>query len=244
MSLIRLRFPSQCELCGAWPRTRICKACLDTDPKLDRCTRCALPHDQNQPCPQAFASHEIPWVAIHASLTYKNGVAELIQRHKFRGEFSLAHALADWMCATSPVWLNLVRGLPIIPIPVTRLKLKQRGFNQSVELCKQIKKRKRLRGRICHVLSRNEASRQQSKLPAQARRDNMTNAFEVNPLWKKRPPTGCLLIDDVMTSGATLLSACQSLKQSGYWPIYVWVLARTPLPNSSHPSNEHRSGSP
>lgn len=72
----------------------------------------------------------------------------------------------------------------------------------------------------------------------------MVDAFSTNRTNDSARASGYLLIDDVMTTGATVMNAAQSLKQSGHWPIFVWVLARTPAHTSVDSIDEHRSGSP
>lgn len=148
------------------------------------------------------------------------------------------------MADLPPPWLGSVKNLTIIPLPSTRKSLQSRGFNQSAELAKCIKKRLHLRGQVRHVLNRHESTQQQSTLGKEDRWMNMSNAFTVNPSQGKPTTSGGLIIDDVMTTGATVMNAALTLKQSGHWPIYVWVLARTHIYNPEDSIDEHRVGSP
>jgi len=243
MRLTSFRFPSQCVNCGAWPSTRLCSNCRAPYGSLLQCRRCALTHASHDPCPESFVASELPWVSAYASLEYSQVAAALIQRLKFNGDHALIHALADWMSDLPPPWLESIANHTIVPMPSTRQSLQSRGFNQSSELARCVKKRLRLKGQIRHLLIRSESSQQQSLLNKQDRWLNMAQAFSVNLPNGSAQSTGCLLIDDVMTTGATVMNAAQSLKQSGHWPIYVWVLARTPAHNSVDSIDAHRSGS-
>ena len=244
MRLTSFRFPSQCVNCSDWPSTRLCLNCRAPFASILQCNRCALSHASHEPCPETFAASELPWVSAYASLSYSTVAAKLIQRLKFNQELNLIHALADWMSDLPPPWLKSIANHTIVPMPSTRQSLQSRGFNQSAELARCVKKRLGLKGRIRHLLIRSELSQQQSLLNKQDRWLNMVHAFSTNRTNDSTSASGYLLIDDVMTTGATVMNAAQSLKQSGHWPIFVWVLARTPVHTLVDSIDEHRSGSP
>ncbi len=231
-------FPSQCVLCQLWPSQRICSACKAVLVQPPRCSLCALPHDAQAACPPPFSQYGVlPWVGVHASLTYQEPLADLIQRLKFQGELSLIHALVDCMADCPPPWLQQVQDAVIVPIPASARSLQARGFNQSAELARQLKSRLRLNGPIRHALARADTSLQQSRLNREQRWSNMTQAFmpaaHAAHTSAQSPPASCLLVDDIMTTGATLLTAAQCLKQLGHSLIHVWVLARTPSPHDA-----------
>ena len=233
------RLPSQCVICQQWPSQRICQDCLAMPPQLERCPLCALPHGNGESCPFPLAEQDLPWSACHASLAYQAPLAPLIHRLKFNGEMRLIHALVDWMISRPPAWLDVVQTAAIVPIPATPNSLQARGFNPSAELARGLKAGLKLKGPVWHALKRLDTSRRQSRLNRDQRWSNMSQAFvpqAVDARIKRLTrPQACLLIDDVMTTGATLLHAAQSLKQLGHGPIHVWVLARTPSPPNEAP---------
>jgi ComF family protein len=113
----------------------------------------------------------------------------------------------------------------LIPIPLSATRLAERGFNQSLLLALQLSHSKTQR----HLLLRMRHTQAQSTLKRQERLSNLTGAFAVSPLeaGAVRGHT-ILLIDDVMTSGATLNLAAQVLKQAGAKKVSALVLAKTP----------------
>ncbi len=113
----------------------------------------------------------------------------------------------------------------LIPIPLSLKRLSERGFNQSLILSQQLSREK------THVSSllRLRNTLAQSTLPRHQRMTNLKGAFAVDPLMAaKLRGKSVMLIDDVMTSGATLNAAAEVLRQAGAVYVAALVLARTP----------------
>jgi len=113
----------------------------------------------------------------------------------------------------------------LLPIPLSAARLAERGFNQSLLLALQLSPSKTQ----SHLLLRTRHTQAQSQLNRQARLSNLLGAFAMSPL-EARAVRGqhILLIDDVMTSGATLNLVAQVLKQAGAQKVSALVLAKTP----------------
>ena len=110
-----------------------------------------------------------------------------------------------------------------MPLHVARLRV--RGYNQSIELARAVSSRLNVPLRL-DVLTRLRATPAQTELGALARRRNVRGAFAVRPnvAW----PSHVALLDDVMTTGATLWECARVLKRAGVKRVDVWALARAP----------------
>jgi len=111
----------------------------------------------------------------------------------------------------------------IIPIPLHPLKLQHRGFNQAAELAHFISRKMVIDVRY-DILQRTDATHQQQESDRRSRLSNMKNAFTV----QTAPPCRVAIIDDVVTTGATIEAAASSLKKAGAEYVEIWAIARTP----------------
>ncbi|QQP98938.1 ComF family protein [Lysobacter enzymogenes] len=112
----------------------------------------------------------------------------------------------------------------LIPVPLHRSRLRQRGYDQALELARPLSRRLGLS--VCASgLHRTRDTPPQSRLDAAQRRRNLAEAF----VWiaDTPPPAHAILIDDVMTTGATLHAAAQALRRAGAQRVDAWVCART-----------------
>ncbi|MBV1906203.1 MAG: ComF family protein [Pseudomonadales bacterium] len=112
----------------------------------------------------------------------------------------------------------------ILPVPLAPARLFRRGYNQSAGIARQLGQELNIPVNY-HLLSRKLNTRPQTGLNRTARAKNLHNAFQVDKPIKY---TCVALVDDVMTTGATLQSLAQCLLSAGVEEVHVWVLARTP----------------
>ncbi len=156
-----------------------------------------------------------------ALLRYAYPADHLIQRLKFNAQLYLAHLLGERLAQHVA---RHVTQLPqvIIPVPLHRARLRERGFNQALELARPIAHRLGvpLDYRNC---ARVRATAAQSLLPAAQRRRNIKGAFQVTRPIKARHVA---IVDDVMTTGHTVEEFAATLRKAGVKEIDVWVLAR------------------
>ena len=223
-----LLFPLRCRLCGAAPSTDValCRACLDDLPWLeDSCCRCArpLPSGVDSPLCGACLKRAPVFDAATALLHYRAPADYLIQRLKFSGELALAPLLADLLAekiaARTPPLPDF-----LIPVPLHRVRLQERGFNQAMELARRLGRRLAVpvEHRLCH---RTRHTRPQSLTPTGLRRRNLRGAFSVTG---ELPATAHVaIIDDVMTSGHTADELARALRRAGAVHVEVWIVARS-----------------
>ena len=235
-------FPTDCSLCGGelssegW--LRICRACwASLQPwRGPLCTRCGLPF----PSPHALDSSIAECGACRKDAAafdgarsfglYAGKLRQVILRLKFAGDERLGARLGELLAST---WDSLPRvgefASPlIVPVPLHRSRRRERGFNQSELLAAGLGRalRRQSGGAAPQVakacLRRKRATPPQTGLSVAARRENPRGAFEVVKPEEVRG-RGIVLVDDVMTTGATLSACARALKRAGAG----WVLGLT-----------------
>lgn len=144
----------------------------------------------------------------------------LLPRLKFHDGLTAAPLLAQ---LSAPVFGNCERPQALVPVPLHRTRLRQRGYDQTLELAKPLSGLLDLPLRA-DLLQRVRAAPPQSRLSAAQRQRNLRGAFSMDantPL-----PNHVALFDDVMTTGATLHAAAHVLLQAGVQRVDAWVCAR------------------
>ena len=161
----------------------------------------------------------MPTGSVQAGFVYAEPVAGLVQRFKFHEDLAAGRLLAG---QSLPALTGPTPQL-LLPVPLHRSRLRQRGYNQALELARYWG---RCRGVpvAASLLVRCRATRSQSSLPAGERRTNLAGAFRAScPV-----PAHVALIDDVVTTGSTVGEAARALLASGATRVDVWCLARVP----------------
>jgi ComF family protein len=180
----------------------MCARCLADPPTFDSCV---------VGCDYAF-----PW-------------DRLIADFKFNARVELAAPLAQRLLAA------IERDAPalphwVLPVPLAPQRLAERGYNQAWELARRVAHALGRRA-DAQLLARPLAGAHQAELGAAQRRQNMKGAFMPNPRRRASlQGQDVAVVDDVMTSGATLREAAAALRRGGAARVDVWVLARTPAP--------------
>ena len=175
-------------------------------------------------CRDCSQTQAAPLDACIAALPYAYPWDVLIARLKFRGEPGLARMLAGLMVQT-PGAAALIAGADrLLPMPLGPRRLARRGYNQSHELARRLAP-----GRCDpHTLLRVRETPPQASLDRAARLSNLEGAFAVDPSrCRSLQGQRLLLVDDVMTTGATLAEAARTLRQAGAAEVGAIVLART-----------------
>ena len=217
--------PSRCAICQDWPHPPICEVCIThfAQPQ-NRCPQCALPWAHaGRPCP-ACQNQAPPLDLCLAAVTYAWPWVDVIARFKFQQQAGWSHALATLMMSTPWAEDILDKADLVLPIPLSAQRLALRGYNQSWELAKQLSPHKA----NVQMLLRTRDTPSQRQLPRHERLANLVGAFAVEPLGAAQlRGKRVVLVDDVMTTGASLHSAALMLRQAGAAHISALVLART-----------------
>jgi ComF family protein len=217
--------PTQCLLCGAGGTsfTNLCTGCAAELPRLNSaCRLCAAPLAHPGLCP-ACQRQPPPYVRARCALHYAVPVSHLVQALKFQGRLAAAEPLGGLLAAH----LNRVletRPQAIVPVPLHPARLRTRGFNQSVEIGRRVAKDLGvpLLARAAH---RVRATPPQSGLGSRTeRRRNVRGAFAAGPALCGLAHVAVL--DDVLTTGATVSELSVVLHRAGVHQVEVWAVAR------------------
>lgn len=219
---------SVCRLCHSWCNSVLCQNCLTEHLLFQmRCGLCALP-SETQICASCFLSPPL-WTYCAAAVGYAEPWRELIIDFKFQSHPALGGFLAKVMRTDALASRLLGNADLLIPVPLSAERLRERGFNQSALLARQL-----CRHRVNdQLLWRVRHTAPQSGLDRQARLNNLWHSVAVNPLMQSViPGRRLLLIDDVMTTGSTLSVCASALLSAGAAQVNCVVLARA-LPDSA-----------
>jgi ComF family protein len=192
-----------------------------------RCRRCALPLPAGVPeCGRCIADPP-PLDVCLAAVAYEYPWSSLITDFKFHGQPGWSRSFATLMRSAPWVEPALDEAALVLPMPLAPARLAERGFNQALLLAHALapaKTRSDLLLRVRHTAA-------QTALDRQARLANVRGAFAVEPLLASVLRAARLvLVDDVMTSGASLFAAATVLRQAGAAHITALVMARTDAP--------------
>lgn len=239
LSFVRSRFlPERCVLCGAAGAAGrdLCAGCAADLPRLhptqgEACRRCAAPLPPSSAgvvcgrCLRRPPPHE----AAVAAFRYEPPLSRLITELKFHQRLHLARLLGEELAeAVAAVLAHGGEEPPqvLVPVPLHRARLRERGYNQALELARPVSARLGipLAPSLC---ARIRATSAQTDLPAGRRRANVRGAFRANDCTGIRHVA---LIDDVLTTGHTVAELARVLKRAGVRRVEVWGCARAAAP--------------
>lgn len=228
--MLDLFLKQSCLLCTSHKGSNLglCEACLHDLPwhNAPHCPQCGLLSNGLLcgNCLNATPSFD----ATRALFTYDYPLDRLLQHYKYQESLPLANTFAslwfDKQPANSKTFpdkkaeINL-----IIPMPMHKDRLKQRGFNQALEIARLISKHTQIK--LDYIsCQRTKLTPPQASLPLKERIKNIRDVFRCN---KNMQGLNIALVDDVMTSGASLNELAKTLKQAGAAHVECWVIART-----------------
>jgi ComF family protein len=199
----------------------LCEACLKDMPwhTAEQCPQCGLLAYNNQLCGSCLASPP-DFDAARALFRYEYPLDVMLQRYKYSHLLTLADTFG--MLITESIKTHTLPDV-IIPMPLHPKRLAERGFNQSLEIARILAKKLQIKldATSCE---RIKLSAPQASLPLKQRVKNMKGAFVCNGRFDGRK---VLLIDDVMTTGASLNALAKSVKSAGASHVECWIVART-----------------
>jgi len=217
-----------CLLCGTLVQGQVlCSACEQDIPKNQRsCNKCALPLATSAPdliCGQC-QQHQPNYDSTYSFALYAPPLDRMLQQLKFHQKLYFAKLLGELMADDIQARRLTMPDL-LIPVPLHTQRLRQRGYNQALELARPIASRLALPFELHHC-DRHKPTCEQTGLPAHKRQFNMVGAFRVSANLRNMHVT---IIDDVMTTGATVNELAKQLRKAGARRIDVWVCARAVL---------------
>ncbi len=231
-SNLQQRVQSSCYFCYQtdFCQAGICRTCLDWLPWMTHCCRyCGLPI----PMPSSGVSGGIciscmfgdtdMLDAVKVLFRYEDPIRSLVLNFKYHQRLYIGRMLGALMAENLRPSQEIAG---VIPIPLSTSRLKQRGFNQCLEMAKIISKKQKIPLLRNAILKLND-TKNQSELNGGARKRNIKpHNFKCNI---DNIPQSVILVDDVMTTGATMRTVAQKLRQAGVQYIEAWVVCRAIL---------------
>lgn len=218
-TLGEMLFGGSCFLCRGKADALLCAPCDADLPRLGAglCPRCALASPGGAICGRCLTQPPA-YDATSAALAYAFPADVLVQALKFRGELALAPVLGDLLARCLSEAADC-----IVPVPLSSERLRSRGYNQSLEIARRVAALTgaRLEPGLCE---RRRDTAAQMELPLAARAKNVRGAFHCPGIVGSATVA---VLDDVMTTGATLEEIAATLKRAGARRVVNWVVART-----------------
>ena len=223
-SLLHGLFPATCRLCldpGQAPALDLCRECEQDFPRnFPACPACAMPLLEPSAFCCACGGARRGFDCAFAPYRYEFPLIELIHLLKYSGEISTARILGTLLGRRLAE-----RGRPavdaIVPVPLFPAREARRGYNQAREIAVFAASQLRLPV-MTRLARRVRDTAEQAKLPAAERHDNLKNAFAL----RATPPPRIAIVDDVLTTGATVDALARALRHAGCRHIEVWAVTR------------------
>lgn len=212
--------PHRCVLCDSpTGQDRICADCDAELPRLPpgRCTVCAVPLPFGEVC-GACLRQPPAFERVRAAFAYEYPVDALIHAFKYGRRLALAPVLGDMLAGGAAPDVDL-----LVPMPLAPERLYERGFNQALEIARTLSRRYRipLDATACRKVVETAP---QAGLPWKERAKNVRRAFVCDA---RLTGLRIAVVDDVLTTGATLNELARVLRRAGAAGVTGWVVART-----------------
>lgn len=230
-NLLSFFFPPLCILCDAPPRKGSLWLCEDCGTAL------TTNHDKRRACPRCSLNQELgsctcdlvwdhPFERIYSLFDFDENVRRLVHQIKYKGRGRLAYDLGALGAAMLPD--DLVKGVDgVVAIPLHPFKQLRRGYNQAERFARGLAEGHEGLSYLSRVVKRTRNTRTQTKLDREDRRRNLAGAFRVDPQGAERIRGKTLiLVDDVVTTGATTAECTRALLEGGAEAVRVVSLAR------------------
>jgi len=219
-ALADLFYPERCVGCERRASDVLCRTCFDALPGLGSpvCGRCGLPTAFATFVCEECKNVDFGFESAKAPLKYEGVGKKIVHALKYRGYKRVVGRLA------TPLMLQVLddgRFDAIVPVPLHRLRLRKRGFNQAELLARGVAEK--TKATVSDTLEVVRSTRDQVELSAAQRRANVAGAYKATvPLHGR-----ILLIDDVFTTGATMSACAGTLVRAGAQEVHALSLCRT-----------------
>lgn len=230
--LLDTLLPPRCVLCGEGVETQgsLCGVCWGRLHFISEpfCAKCSLPFEFDPGTGAlcgACLEHPPSYAAARAALSYDEASRPLVARLKYYDQTYLARGMAAWLMRAGR---EVLEGADLLaPVPLHYYRLIRRTYNQSGLLARWVGEASGIPV-IPDLLTRKKHTAPQASLSRDKRRKNVRGAFTITPRHKERVAgKRIVLVDDVMTTGATVEACSKALLKAGAASVHVLALART-----------------
>ena len=210
--ILNLIYPPKCGICGKLNQEYLCKKCQKM---LENEAIWEIKTNQN------------PYIYFEELISifpYENIIREQIIDYKFNEKSYLYKTFTNFLIKNEKVFEKIKSYDTIIPVPISKKRKKERGYNQSLLIAREISRKANI-GLETKCLYKIKNTIEQSKLNKEEREKNAQNVYELNTghiIENKE----VLLLDDIYTTGNTVNACCEVLKKANPKKIGVLVLAK------------------
>ena len=217
MALLDLLLPPACAACGGFGHV-LCPRCRASFRSASDPAHLYLVAD-----PGLIVGTSFRFAA--AAFVYEGALRRALQKLKYGGVARVAAPLAD---AAAPVLRGLlgqIGSATLVPVPIHPARRRERGYNQAELLARELGRRTRLP--VADLLVRTRPTLKQHQLDRAGRMRNLASAFSVSQARiRPRPPPTVVIVDDIMTTSATLETCAAVLRAAGCERVYGVTIAR------------------
>jgi len=246
--LADLIFPPRCQVCGELRDSPFCETCRGEVEFIAEplCTCCGVPFEPAIRRPQLCSECQTGryFTGARAVGLYTGPMRDAILRYKFHGRRLLGPVfggmLADLALAGGPGGLPFAAADAIVPVPLHSRRLAWRGFDQASLLCQPLAEGLGLPV-WDDVLERTRDTTPQVQVRGRKRLQNVRGAFEARKTWRLGGRS-VILVDDVFTTGATIIECARTLRKAGVADVYALTVAR--VAPVWHPASFRGAGDP
>ncbi len=226
--ILDIIYPPRCPICKVLLKEKelFCKKCLSGFKRLEKpfCSICSIPFSGKGTICESCLRKRPYFDLISAPFIYKESAKEAIHILKYQKKISISRPIGRLFSEYAIRWWRWKKeDFLIVPVPLSKKKLKERGFNQSLILARYISDALGIPMDYTSLRKVKETE-SQTYLSANQRKKNIKDAFQVMGNLRKR---NILLIDDVATTGSTLNECAKALKKAGAEKVICLVFARS-----------------
>ena len=231
--IIELFLPAQCLMCALSSNGQlICEHCQRALLEARTCCqRCGLALDISLPfCGDCLKQAHL-FEQLHALGSYQPPYSQMVKKLKYTKQLLYGELLGELL--TESILLNLsaqqINSVDyLLPVPLHRQKQRSRGFNQTQIIAQVVAKRLNT-PLLLEGVERHINTTPQEGLTLSNRKKNLNGAFSISPSLQQEITGAYIIIDDVVTTGATVNSLCHTLLKAGVQRIDIWCISRTSL---------------
>jgi ComF family protein len=225
-----LLFPPFCPICENELNRHerfICEECYSRIESIEShyCQKCGAPLKKNRKTCHVCKGLSFRFERVRALGVFSTPLVEMIHYIKYERKFLVAERLGIHLGNLLLSEPDFTSSDMIIPVPLHRTRMRERGYNQSLLLARKLSEISKIEV-FPDIVIRKKATKSQTTLSDNERIENLKNAFSVTNRGSVKE-RNIVIVDDVMTSGITLSELAGTLRDAGAKRVYGLVLART-----------------
>ena len=221
-------FPPVCGICGKMKESYLCKECQTKIENevvfLNKTDKYVIANNIKNNTRNSNISDNIKYFSSHTYLfSYTTPIREKILQYKFKEQAYLSNMFSEFFVKNEKICGFLQKYDIIIPVPMTKKKVRKRGYNQSELIAKQLAKNIPNLKEEKYILIKVKENRTQSSLNRQQRQENVKDVYKLQNVEKIKEKN-IIIFDDIYTTGATIDSCAKILDQKGAQKVYFLCL--------------------